>query len=371
MAALALPAGREFMFFGARARQRGTRAPLALGAGLAGLTVVGPALAGAPPKVGPPMQTGPENTLGGLSDSEIWGAIRHEAFGIATSQRPEDGVLIDADGWWWTELRMPSGPLVQGAIWFLLIVILAILLFAIVRGRIRLEGGRAGIRIPRFSLTQRVVHWTVAALFIIMALSGLVILFGRPLLIPVFGHGATSVMASAAMQAHNLMGPVFAVSILTLFATFLPGNLPSQDDIGWILKGGGLFGGHPHAGRYNAGEKSWFWTATLAGVVLSVSGILMLFPDNLAPWVAELAYGFPRARDLLHLAEIGHVVAAVIMIGFALGHIYLGTYGNEGAFEGMVDGTVDLNWAREHHDLWAGEMSGGSAGTGAAAEPAE
>ncbi|RMD49052.1 MAG: formate dehydrogenase subunit gamma, partial [Alphaproteobacteria bacterium] len=127
-------------------------------------------------------------------------------------------------------------------------------------------------------------------------------------------------------------------------------------DILWILKGGGFFGAHAPAGRYNPGEKAWFWTLTIAGIVLSATGILLLFPDHLGPRLAAELFGLQDQRMVTTYAEIAHVTAAVIVIAFALGHIYLGTWGTEGTFESMADGCVDENWARTHHELWLEEV---------------
>jgi len=150
-------------------------------------------------------------------------------------------------------------------------------------------------------------------------------------------------LASAVMQTHNLFGPIFSISLIALFFSFVRGNLPTLTDLRWLLKGGGLLGGHASAGRYNAGEKTWFWTAVTAGVLLSGSGFMLLFPD------------FIGVRDLLQSAELVHGLAALGFVGFAIGHIYLGTIGTEGTFEGMTTGNVDENWARTHHDLWLAE----------------
>lgn len=287
---------------------------------------------------------GPENTLGPQSDADIWRAIRQGAPGTIATGAPEDAVMINAEGVWWSLLRTPEGPLVTYGAYVVPGLLAAILVFFLVRGRLRIDGGRAGASVDRFGLVQRVVHWCVAALFLLMALSGLILLFGRPFLIPLIGKPAFAVVATASMQAHNLFGPVFIAAILALFLSFVRGNLPVWRDLMWVVKGGGLFGGHVSAGRYNAGEKLWFWTAVIAGTVLSVSGILLSFPDALA------------LRNTLHLSELAHAIAALVFIGFALGHIYLGTIGTEGTLEGMVNGAVDRNWAATHHDRWLAEM---------------
>ncbi len=313
----------------------------------------------------------PENTLGSRSDSDIWRVLREGAAGTTAAPRPDDGMLIEgrrppfvktprpeiftrppatgllsdftrAD--WWSRIRDAETGLPRIGGYFLGVVLAVIVLFAFIRGPIPVEGGFSGRRIRRFRLSQRVVHWSIAIVFVLMALTGLTLQLGRPFLIPLIGKEAFSVIATASMQAHNLFGPVLIVLLVLLFVTFLPGNFPSRADIVWLIKGGGFFGGHAPAGRYNLGEKGWFWTATLIGAVLGITGIIMLFPDDLG------------TRALLEISVFLHGAGALIVVAYLMGHIYLGTYGTEGTFEGMVTGCVDENWARTHHELWLKEL---------------
>ncbi len=296
-------------------------------------------------------QYGPENTLGDQSDSDLWRAIRQGTSGLPSSSAIPDGVLINAKGTWWSELRRPEGPLIRYGSIALGVILTAVMLFFLIRGRLQIDGGRSGTRVARFSLAQRVVHWGIAALFLLLGVTGLILLFGRPFLIPLIGKPLFGIFATASMQAHNLFGPLFIGSLIALFFTFVQGNFPRFSDLKWIARAGGMFGGHASSGRYNAGEKAWFWTATLAGIALSVSGIIMSFPNDLA------------TRDVLHLAELSHAIAALVFIGFGIGHIYLGTIGSDGALEGMITGDVDQNWARTHHDLWLAEIDAVKSGT--------
>ena len=285
-----------------------------------------------------------ENTLGKQSDSDLWRALKQGVPGLATTKRGEDGVAINTEGIWWAQLRQSDGPLVRYGAIALVTVIGVLSLFFMLRGRLKIVGGRSNNKIARFSVAHRVVHWGIAVLFFLLAFTGLVLLFGRPLLIPVIGKAAFSVLATASMQTHNLFGPIFILSLVTLFVTFIRGNFPTLTDIKWVLHAGGMFGGHASSGRYNAGEKAWFWVAILAGLTLSASGILLSFPDALG------------TRNLLQLSQLSHVIAAFVFIGFALGHIYLATIGTQGTLEGMIDGEVDENWARTHHDHWFAEI---------------
>ncbi|MFC2969182.1 formate dehydrogenase subunit gamma [Acidimangrovimonas pyrenivorans] len=288
--------------------------------------------------------------LGNRSDGEIWHDIRLGATGSTQADGPSAGNMIQSQGEVWRLLR--TERLLPWGARLLLAILVLLVIFRLVRGRIKLKGGRTGRVIPRFSLVERVVHWFMAVLFVLLGVTGLIILFGRPLLIPLIGPEAFAALASASMQGHNLFGPLFILAILALFFTFLRGNFFQLVDLKWLLKGGGFLGGHVSSHRYNFGEKTWFWWATACGIALSLSGLVMLFPDHLPGMLQQAAAQVPPERPLLQLATLVHAIAALAFIAFGLGHMYIGTLGMEGALEGMTRGTVDETWAKEHHDLW-------------------
>ncbi len=285
-----------------------------------------------------PEAVDPTAGKGAIFDTEMWRRVRSGEAGKVTIPDPMAGQLVQSEGEAWRNLR--NGMVSTWGAWVLLGVIGVIALYYLIRGRMPIKGGRTGNVIPRFSLTERIVHWFAAGLWLILAITGLIILFGRYVLLPVIGPTAFSMIASASLQAHNLMGPIFIVSILLLFVTFIRGNFFQVADLWWLLKGGGFFGGHASSHRYNFGEKTWYWWSVALGLVLSASGLAMLFPEYL------------DSRTYLQLANVAHAVAALGFIAFGIGHIYLATIGMDGALEGMTRGTVDENWAKEHHDLW-------------------
>ena len=290
-------------------------------------------------------------TRGSASDAELWEAMRFNTQDVSVSTGgAEAGILVQDTGMLWQQIRY--GPLMTYGGYVLAGVLAAIAVFFVLRGRIRIEGGRSGRVIPRFSLTERIIHWFTAILFVLLGVSGLILLFGRTLLIPLIGAEAFGILASASMQGHNLFGPLFIFAILALFVSFVRGNGYKLVDLIWVLKGGGFLGGHASSYRYNFGEKSWFWFASLCGIVLSVSGVLMLFPTETAGLVEQAVPGVFIERSLMQLANFAHGVAAIAFIAFGIGHMYIGTIGMEGALEGMTRGVVDENWAKEHHDLW-------------------
>lgn len=297
----------------------------------------------------------PGGTRADQSGSEIWRQVRQgQPFNLSgsTSGTP---VLVQSEGAAWRALR--NGPISTYGGWLLVLALAGVGLFFLVRGRVRLSR-RSGRTLPRFTHAERAAHWFVAATFILLAVSGLVILFGRYVLQPVIGVGGFATVASAALQGHNLFGPLFAVGVVVMFVLYLKDNWPRAADVAWVLKGGMFFKGHVSSWKFNFGEKTWFWISSLGGFALAGSGLLLDFP-----WLAQKV-------QQLQLAHIVHVIAAVVVIAASFGHMYLGTIGVEGALEGMTTGKVDETWALEHHDLWAKEAIAAEAEKTKAGPPA-
>jgi formate dehydrogenase subunit gamma len=216
-----------------------------------------------------------------------------------------------------------------------------LVVFYLVRGMVRIESGRSGRVLVRFSAFERLVHWMTATCFIILALSGLNITFGRSLLLPLIGPDAFTAWSQWAKYAHNYLSFPFTIGVFVIFLMWITWNLPTRADVEWLKKGGGIVGHeHPPAYRFNAGQKMIYWIVVLGGTAVAVSGYILMFPF----------YGTNVAG--MQVAQIVHGIVALLFVAVMLAHIYIGTIGMEGAFEGMWDGTVDANWAREHHRLW-------------------
>jgi formate dehydrogenase subunit gamma len=220
-------------------------------------------------------------------------------------------------------------------------VFVLLLLFYLIRGMVRIESGRSGRVLVRFSGFERLVHWMTATCFIILGISGLNITFGKPLLLPLIGPEAFTTWSLWAKYAHNYLSFPFTLGVVLIFLMWIAWNFPTRVDVNWLREGGGMVGHkHPPADRFNAGQKMVYWIVVLGGSAIAASGYVLMFPF----------YGTNVAE--MQLAEIVHGVVAVLFVAAMLGHIYIGTLGMEGAFEAMWDGTVDVNWAKEHHSLW-------------------
>src|SRR6201993_5113843 len=212
-------------------------------------------------------------------------------------------------------------------------------------GRIRISAGRSGRKVLRFKAVERFAHWLTAVSFVILGITGLNITFGKHLLLPLIGYDAFSVVSEAAKYVHNFTSFAFVIGLAFIVAIFIKDNIPDKTDIEWFRQGGGFIKSkHAPARRFNAGEKLVFWGALGAGAAVSISGFLLLFPF----YVTDIAG--------MQIAQVVHAVIAVLFVALILGHIYIGTLGMEGAFEAMWTGEVDLNWAKENHDLCLKDM---------------
>ncbi|MFQ6180766.1 formate dehydrogenase subunit gamma [Sinorhizobium meliloti] len=244
--------------------------------------------------------------------------------------------------------------------------LLSIVLFYLIRGRIRTQAGESGQKILRFNALERLLHWTTATAFIVLAITGLNLIFGKRLLMPLIGPEAFSTWSIWAKYAHHFVSWAFMLGVVLMLLTWIRHNLPDRYDARWLKSAGGFFDRsnqtHIPAGRFNTGQKLIFWSVVVGGAALSVSGVFMLFP-----------FSFTDVNGM-QMAQYVHAIAGLIMIAVIIGHIYIGTLGMEGAYQAMGSGSVDLNWAKEHHSAWVEEQQGK---TGArtpphtAAEPAE
>ena len=233
----------------------------------------------------------------------------------------------------------------------LLIAALAIALFYYSKGTMKLHGAETGRKIERFTPLERAAHWTNAIAFVALAVSGLVIAFGKYFLLPIMGSALFGWLTYALKNIHNFAGPLFAVSLIIVILTFIKDNLPSKEDITWLLKGGGLLSGQEvPSHRFNAGEKVLFWLGVLGlGAIVVASGLVL---DKLIP-------GLIYERGTMQIANMIHGIAAVLMMAMFMGHIYMGTIGMQGAYSAMREGYVDETWAKEHHELWYNDIKAG------------
>lgn len=297
------------------------------------------------------------------NNAPMWRQVGAGVTGVTSlpkSQAPEAGNLIQPfvqypgsrltnAGEAWRQVRnnwiIPYG----GSLF--LIVVLAIAIFYFTKGSIKNHSADTGRKIERFTPFERAAHWSNAIAFCILAISGLVMAFGQFFLLPVMGLTLFGWLSYVLKTAHNFAGPLFAVSLVIVFFTFLRDNWPQKGDLQWLAKGGGLISGdEPASNRFNAGEKLIFWGGVFfLGIIVVASGLVL---DKLLP-------GLIYERGTMQIAHMIHAVATVLMMCMFLGHIYLGTIGMQGAYKAMRTGYVDEAWAKDHHEYWYDDVKAG------------
>jgi len=285
------------------------------------------------------------------NNAPFWREVRKGENPYQTTQvrGVETNILIQSAGQTWREVR--NGPI--SAYGGLLLIAVPLLLLAFYRwkGPLTLHEPKTGRLIERFTDWERIVHWTTAISFVILAISGIVMLFGKHVVLPLFGYTLFSWLAIIGKNLHNFVGPLFVFCTIVICVTFVRDNIWRVIDFKWIKSFGGLISGHEvPSGRFNAGEKLWFWFGVLLlGVIVSASGLVMDFPN------------FGQGRSVMQVANVIHAVAATLFMAASLGHIYLGTIGMKGAYDAMRTGYVDEVWAKEHHRIWYEQVKAGTA----------
>lgn len=277
--------------------------------------------------------------------ANFWRLVREGQAGYSSVTGPEAGVFINNGGQNWRQLR--NGLIANYGGWAVLGSLGLIFLFFLLRGRIRVEGEKSGLTVARWSGLERLMHWYTATLFVLLTITGLSILFGRAVLIPLMGPQGFAAWANLSINVHNYVGPFFTIGVFAMLLFWVKNNIPNAVDMKWFAAGGGIIGkAHPSAGKANGGEKVWYWIVILVGLVAVCGTGLVLIG-----WAAQ--WGFmDSSRATMQWAHQVHAIAAIIWIVVFFGHVYIGTIGTEGALEGMTTGKVSVEWAKQHHDLW-------------------
>lgn len=285
------------------------------------------------------------------NNAPVWRDVRKGENPYQTTQvrGVETNILVQPAGETWRQIHNGPLPLYSG----LLLIVMLLLIFSYYRwkGPLKLHEKPTGRLIERFSDWERLVHWSAAISFVILGISGIVLMFGKYVILPVFGYTLFSWLAIIGKNLHNFIGPLFIFCTLVMFVTFVKDNLWRAMDFTWFAKAGGLLSGeHVPSGRFNAGEKAWFWFGvTLLGLVIGASGLVLDFPN------------FAQTRSVMQTANVVHAITTILFIALAFAHIYIGTIGAEGAYEAMRHGLVDEAWAKEHHEIWYEEVKAGKA----------
>jgi formate dehydrogenase subunit gamma len=272
--------------------------------------------------------------------ANFWRTVREGVSGYTAVSSKGHDILIHNGGENWREIR--NLLIIEFAPWIMGLALAVMAVFHLVVRGDKLEEPRTGEMIQRYTLGERALHWYTATFFILLAVTGLSILLGRSGLIPLIGHSANAAYLSFAKLVHNWSGPLFLAGVFLEFVVWVRDNIPHKRDFAWLKNMGGMIGSgpRPHTGKINGGEKAWFWLMILFGTAVGITGVLLNFPI----WGQD--------RLTMQVSHVIHATTAVLFVTASFGHIYMGTLGSEGAFEGMWRGKVDASWARQHADLW-------------------
>lgn len=307
----------------------------------------------------------PTNLLPENSDSDVWRMIRQGESGQAGAPQIGGGMMIQSEGDLWRAYR--EGPYQNYAIIGFVGLFVLLAIFYALRGRIPIPGGPSDVKIKRFAGIERFAHWLTATSFVVLAISGLNLVLGDNLILPLVGKEAFATFTGYGKIAHNFLGFSFMLGIALMFILWVWSNIPHPRDLIWFIKGGGIVGlGHPKAAKFNAGQKIIFWVTILGGVSLSMSGLALMFPyqftlfaDTAVTLNGWFGWGLPTEFTAIQEQQLNntwHGIVGMVMTAIIIAHIYIGSVGMRGAFAAMGRGRVDLNWAEEHHSLWVEKM---------------
>jgi formate dehydrogenase subunit gamma len=259
----------------------------------------------------------------------------------------------------WRQFR--NGPMTFYGGWLVVGIAIVILAFYFAFGPVKLHDQPSGRLIKRFSRLDQIVHWSVAISFCVLGLTGLLMMFGKHVLLPIIGYTLFGLLTNLGKNLHNFVAPFFMVAVAAMIVLFIRHNLPRLYDLKFLFNAVAVMakGKHVASGKFNGGEKVWFWVGVVGlSVIVSWSGLILLFPN------------FDQSRAVMQDAWNWHAAAALLYIAISLGHIYLGTIGLEGSYQAMRSGYVDEIWAKEHHQYWYEEMKSGARGSAGGAVPA-
>jgi formate dehydrogenase subunit gamma len=204
--------------------------------------------------------------------------------------------------------------------------------------------------VVRYSLQERIMHWLAGLAFVYLLLSGLA-LFTPHLywIASVLGGGATI------RYWHPWMGLVFVFAMIWMHTVWRSDMRTTDADRTWKREVKKYIENQddkmPPAGRFNSGQKQFYWVMIFGVILLLLSGIVMWIPEYI-PW---------SMRTLRPIAVIIHEIAALITIGAFIIHVYMGVFLVPGSLHAIMRGSVSRGWAKAHHQLWYDRIVGSPA----------
>jgi len=204
------------------------------------------------------------------------------------------------------------------------------------------ENVLVGDEIVRHRLSSRVIHWVVALFFFGALFTGM------PIWSPVFGWMAYLFGGlSVCRWLHAWLGVAFAAAMLVMFVHWLREMVFDANDRKFNVVEYLRFSDKedPNVGKYNAGQKFFFWMAAVTGLLILLTGVVLWWPASFN-------------QPLRSISILLHDVCFIGFFAAIVGHIYLGTAAEPGTFRSMTRGTVTKAWAKLHHPRWYRDVMG-------------
>jgi len=196
----------------------------------------------------------------------------------------------------------------------------------------------------RFTYAERLIHWVVGISFVILLLTGFAFSYPSLFWLTTLAGGG-----GAARLLHPWVGVIFSSGMVFMLAFWVRDMFLDREDWRWL----GAVRDYaarrhdkvPPAGKYNAGQKAFFWLQGALAIVFVVTGMLLWIPD----WFSA---------SVLSLSRLFHYASALAGGLLLVVHVYLGTVAYPGTARGMIDGKVTRSWAAFHHPRWYEDQSG-------------
>jgi len=268
------------------------------------------------------------------ADSQIWDAMRiQNIFGFGQKDSLNLGTLF---------------TMLQGKYFYL--IFLGILIgvpavffihFLIIGPKVFSHEGKP---IFAFTLFKRIIHGIAGVSFMILIPTGIMIVYGNYL------GGGTPI--EYARHFHGIATILFTISIVPMFIFWFVDMLPTSDDIKWMFILGGYLSKEIKeipAGKFNAGQKMWFWIATFGGFVMIATGASMYYQDFDLGIATTLGIS---QIDLLRAAAIIHNVLSFAVTAFFFTHVYMAAIAIKGAIYSMITGYKEHEEVKYLHSTW-------------------
>lgn len=202
-----------------------------------------------------------------------------------------------------------------------------------------------GKKIYAFSLIMRIMHNLAAFAFLILVPTGFIMAFGD-----FFGGG---MFVRLCKNLHGIATPIFAITVLPMIIAWIRDMIFNMDDVRWMMIVGGYLSKEKKpvpAGKFNAGQKAWYWIAIPGGIVMILSGALMFFLNlDLSP-VAK--YAGVSQIDLLRISALVHNVLGMVVATFFMVHVYMAAIAIKGAIHSMITGYKEEEEVAILHSSW-------------------